>query len=289
MLTSLVTGNKLKNIRLSAPGFDPAATADKTLAIVLKNDGYCFCVGEGPNKNVLAVQAADWPEEQQKLHPSDRLSWLMQEEALPGKLYARVLVALESSRFTLVPTAVYQDGTGTDYYESVHKRSLDEQLNRDSLKHTEAELIYGLAYGLLGAVRLRFPSAGIRSLPGILTEYLYTKAAAAEQIIVLPRANRLLLWAYKKQKLQLLNSLYFETNEDVLYHCLNTRKQLGLDQAVVTLLETDVDQSSLTSLLAGQFNNCVSLSPGSELPIGFALAKLEKGAVADALALLCVS
>lgn len=278
----------MKNIRLNAPGFDPAATADKTLAIVLKNDGYCFCVGEGPNKKVVAVQAAPWPEEQRNLHPSERLSWLMQQEALPGKVYARVLVALSSKRFTLVPTAVYQDGTGTDYYESVHKRSLDEQLNRDSLKHTEAELIYGLAYGLLGAVRLRFPSASIRSVAGVMTEYLFTQAAA-DQIFVLVQGQDLLIWAYKKQKLQLLNCLYIETAEDVLYHCLNTRKQLGLDQAAVVLLETDNDQSRLQNLLAGQFSQCSSLHPGEELTIGFELAKLEKGAVAEALALLCVS
>ncbi len=289
MQTSPVTGNKLKNIQLSAPGFDPSATADKILAIVLKNDGYCFCIGEGAHKKVVAAQAAFWPEEQQKQHPSDRLAWLMQSEALVGKLYARVQVGLASYRFTLVPAAVYQDGTGTDYFESVHKRSLDEQLNRDSLKHTEAELIYGLAYGLLGAVRLRFPSAGIRSLAGVLTEYLFTKAVASEQLYVQMREKELLIWAYKKQKLQLLNSLYVETDEDVLYHSLNTRKQLGLDQAGICLLETGVDQKSLVNLLTAQFSHCVSLCPGEELALGFELAKLEKGALTDALALLCVS
>jgi len=279
----------LKNIRLSAPGFDPAATADKTLAIVLKNDGYCFCVSENNSKKLLAAQANDWPEEQLKQHPSDRLLWLLQQEALPGKLYARVVVALWSQRFALVPAAVYQDGTGTDYYERVHQRSLDEQLNRDSLKHTEAELIYGLAYGLLGAVRLRFPSAGIRSLPGMLTEYLYSKATAAETIFVSHKGNDLLLWAYKKQKLQLFNCLYVETAEDVLYHSLNTRKQLGLEHAELVLLENGEEQQALMQLLTSQFTVCGSLSPGEELTAGFEMAKLEKGALADALALLCVS
>jgi hypothetical protein len=279
----------LKNIRLTAPGFDPAATADKTLAIVLKNDGYCFCVGESASKNILAAQAGVWPEAQLNLHPNDRLLWLLQEEALPGKTYSRVVVALASSRFTLVPAAVYQDGTGTDYYESVHKRSLDEQLNRDSLKHTEAELIYGLAYGLLGAVRLRFPSASIRSLPGVLTEYLYGKSTSAETIFVQQNGPELLIWAYKKQKLQLLNCLYIETPEDILYHCLNTRKQLSLEQAGLVLLESGEDQSGLLKLLASQFSSCTTLSPGDELSAGFELAKRDKGAVATAFALLCVS
>jgi len=279
----------LKNIQLSAPGFDPAATADKTLAIVLKNDGYCFCVGESPAKNVLAAQAGEWPAEQLNQHPSDRLLWLLQQEALPGKLYARVIVALASSRFTLVPAAVYQDGTGTDYYESVHQRSLNEQLNRDSLKHTEAELIYGLAYGLLGAVRLRFPSAGIRSLPGVLTEYLFSKTTAPETIFVAQNGNSLFIWAYKKQRLQLFNCLYIETVEDVLYHSLNTRKQLGLEEAVLVLLENGTDQSALLKLLKQQFTICSSLSAGEELTAGFDMAKLEKGAISDALALLCVS
>lgn len=289
MPISLVTGNKLKNIRLTAPGFDPAATADKTLAIVLKNDGYCFCVAEGESKKVIAVQAAAWPNEQQKLHPSDRLSWLLQEEVLPGKIYAKVQLALASHRFTLVPTAVYQDGTGTDYYESVHKRSLDEQLNRDSLKHTEAELIYGLAFGLLGAVRLRFPSASIRSLPGILTEYLYTKAEAAETIFVQQNPQQLLIWAYKKQKLQLINALYVETDEDILYHSLNTRKQLGLEQAELVLLAGPADQSGLLKLLRTQFKQCTTLDLGDELGLAFDIAKLEKAAAAEAFALLCAS
>ena len=279
----------MKNIQLSAPGFDPAATADKTLAIVLKNDGYCFCVGESDTKKVLAAQAGEWPEAQLNQHPSDRLLWLLQQEAMPGKLYGRVLVALASRRFTLVPAAVYQDGTGTDYYERVHHRSLDEQLNRDNLKHTEAELIYGLAYGLLGAVRLRFPSAGIRSLPGVLTEYLFSKTTSPETIFVAQNGNDLLLWAYKKQKLQLFNCLYVETTEDVLYHSLNTRKQLGLEQAELVLLENGTDQSALLKLLKSQFTHCSSLSPGEELSAGFDMAKLEKGALSDALALLCVS
>lgn len=279
----------MKNIQLSAPGFDPAATADKTLAIVLKNDGYCFCVGESETKKVLAAQSGEWPEAQLNQHPSDRLLWLLQQEALPGKLYGRVVVALASQRFTLVPSAVYQDGTGTDYYERVHRRSLDEQLNRDSLKHTEAELIYGLAYGLLGAVRLRFPSAAIRSLPGVLTEYLYSKTTAAESLFVAHKGSELLIWAYKKQKLQLVNCLYVETAEDVLYHSLNTRKQLGLEQAALALLENGTDQGLLLKLLAGQFTQCSTLFTGEELITGFDMAKLEKGALSDALALLCVS
>ncbi|GEM_PF-1336984 len=289
MPTFPVTGNKLKTIRQTAAGFDSSATADKTLAIVLKNDGYCFCVSAAADRKLLAVQADAWTAEQQKLHPAERLQQLLQTEPLPGKVYSRILVALESIHYTLVPGAVYQEGTGTDYYECVLPRALDEQLGRDSLKRTEAELIYGLPFGLSSAVRLHFPSASIRALVGAMTEYLQSTTPGGEHLFIHYTEESLQLWAYSGQKLHLLNRFKATVQEDILYHCLNTAKQLGFDQPPLHLLRSNSDQSSLLKFLSPHFISCDLIQPGEELNDATGMARLEKAALSDALALLCVS
>lgn len=289
MPTSLETGNKLKKIRQTAAGFDSAATADKTLAIVLKNDGYCFCIADASGQHVLAVHADEWTAEQQAMHPTERLADLIKQESLTARFYSRVLVGVENHRFVLVPKAVYQDGTGTDYYETVFQRQSDEQLSRDSLARTEAELIYGLPFGLPAAIQLKFPACKSRSLISAYTEYLQSSVGTDNTLFIQVRGERLLLWAYQRQKLLLVNSYACQNEDDILFHCINLRKQLQLDGLVPVLLENGNDMSHLQKSLGEQFSQCQSLLPGQSLNESMGLGRLEKALLADAFTLLCAS
>lgn len=289
MPTSPETGNKLKKIRQTAAGFDPAATADKTLAIVFKNDGYCFCVADASAQHVFAVQADLWSDAQLAMHPTERLADLIKNESLTARFYSRVLVGVENNRFVLVPKAVYQDGTGTDYYETVFQRQSDEQLSRDSLNRTEAELIYGLPFGLPAAIQLKFPACKSRSLVSAFTEYLQSHVGNEHTLYIQLRAAHILLWAYSSQKLLLVNSYPYQTNDDILYHCINLRKQLQLDGIVPVLLENGSDMSELQKSLDEQFSQCQSLLLGQTLNESMGLGRLEKAIMADAFTLLCAS
>lgn len=196
------------------------AASDQTLAIVLTADGYSFCTG-GNNPFVLSRLFADvYPEGWHLWMPGEKFDWLQQQHPELKATYKRVHLAAESNRSTLLPSAVYREGTGTDYFELVFGKVENEQLHRNTLVPLQAELISALPVGFSTAAALHFQSLKVFTTEAVLAMrwQRQLQAQEAEQTFAYLQAQQLLVWQAKEQKWHLANRYEVTTAADVLYY-----------------------------------------------------------------------
>jgi len=290
MQTSLATGNKLEKLQKQVPGFDPGKTHEYTLAIVLKDDGYSFCIAQSSSLLAQQLVAAPWDKSLSNSHPTEKIQWLVKNYPQLSGWYDRVLFATDPARFTPVPTAVYQDGTGTDYFETVFRRESGEQLNRERLTQSEIELIYALPTGLSNSIRLQFPSASLRTIAGILSEHWQSSISTDSQFILWPDGDSLTIWVYKGKKLQYINRFFAPGTDDWLYHLLNVKKQLELEEFTLFTRSSGGGIDAREQVLRDFFGDLTTLSPGiSQIPETLELTPTEKHRFYEVLTLVCAS
>lgn len=208
--------------------------SEQILAIVLTADGYSFCTG-GNNPFVLGRLYADtYPENWHSWMPGEQFDWLQKQHPELKATYKRVHLAVESERSTLLPSTVYRDGTGTDYFELVFGRVENEQLHRDSLLPMQAELISAFPIGLSVAAGLHFQSLKLFSTEAVLAMrwQRQLKAELDEQAFVYLQGPKMLVWHAKEQKWHLANRYEVGAASDVLYYL----SLLGIGQATPIVL-----------------------------------------------------
>lgn len=218
MPTFLETGNNLERTDLHITAGKELAVKDLVLAIVLTADGYSFCTAGGNPFVLSRLFAASYPEKWQSWMPGEQFSWLQKEHPELKAAYKRIHIALESSRSTLLPTAVYREGTGTDYFELVFGRVENEQLHRDSLAQWQSELISAFPIGYSAAVALHFSQAKLFSTEAVMgMRWFRQLQELPEQLFVHLQHEQLLVWHFQNEKLQLANRYQVAAPADVLY------------------------------------------------------------------------
>lgn len=193
---------------------------EQTLAIVLTADGYSFCIG-GQNPLVLSrLYAGNYPENWHSLVPGEQFHWLKNQHPELKERYQQVHLGIESQRSTLLPSAVYREGTGTDYFELVFGKVDNEQLHRDSLLSMQAELISSFRIGQSNATALHFAAVKVFSMEALLAMrwQRQLKEEEPEQTFVHLQGQTMLVWHAKNQKWELTNRYAVAAATDVLYY-----------------------------------------------------------------------
>ena len=227
------------------------AASDQILAIVLTADGYSFCTG-GKNPFVLGrLYTDEYPEHWHRWMPGEQFDWLQKKHPELKLAYKRVHLAVQSNRSTLLPSAVYREGTGTDYFELVFGGVENEQLHRDSLLSIQTELISALPIGLATAASLHFRSLKVFSLEAVLAMRWQRSLQAdlAEQTFAHIQGNYLLVWHAKNQKWQHINRYEIGGSTDVLYYL----SLLGLSSDCPVVLSGNGALLSESHLLLGKY------------------------------------
>lgn len=220
MPTSLETGSNLENTNMYIAAGKQLLVNEQTLAIVLTADGYSFCTG-GQNPLVLSrLFSGSYPENWHSWMPGEQFDWLKNQHPELSTAYNQVHLGIESLQSTLLPSAVYREGTGTDYFELVFGRVDNVQLHRDSLLSAQTELISAFPIGLSTAAVLHFSSIKVFSLEALLAMrwQRQLRTDEPEQTFVHLQGQHMLVWQAKEQKWHMANRYKVTAATDVLYY-----------------------------------------------------------------------
>jgi hypothetical protein len=279
----------LKHIDIhTAAGKNNSQQAD-TLAIVLTNDGYSFCTANAKAPYQISRLVSDSnPVQWEHLSPAEQFDWLKTQHPELQNKFQRVIIAYDSPRCTLIPTAIYRDGTGTDYFELVFGPLQNEQLHRESLSALEFEVISAFPIGWLGATAMQFQEAKITTVAASMCQRL-TRANSGSKLNHLYlhiQANALSCWHYNGTQLQAHNRFFVATNEDILYYASLLAKQ-EVD-ALYYFGEGELCQKALP-LLLNYFNKVEVLPSENLIAFDAQLTTLDPADLQLLYACLCAS
>lgn len=234
---------------------------------------------------------ASYPEAWSGWSPAEQLDFMKATHDSLNKPYHQVKIACDRAKSTLLPTAVYKDGTGTDYFELVFGPIENEQLHRDSLASLEVDFISSFPMGWQGASQLHFPGARLMTVDAALSLQLARVARLdpVKQFFLKTTATHLSLWAFDGQQFCAYNRFKAETAEDALYYCLLFSQELAWTDVHLRVLGTTAAQDTSSELLAKHFKKVVPLEANQAIAFDPQLSQFDSSVIALLSACLCAS
>lgn len=281
----------MKQIHITTAAAKDADAKAQHLAIVLTDDGYSFCTASQAPYQIYEVLLAPYPKQWSALSPAEQWDYLKATHERLNKRYLQIKIACDSNKSTLLPTAVYQEGTGTDYFELVFGNVRNEQLHRDSLADLEVDFISAFPMGWQAASQLHFPSARLLSLNAALSQQFgrLARLEGSKQLFLSTTPNQLSVWAFDQQHLRAYNRFRAETPEDVLYYSQLLAQQLQWNDPSVQLLTKGEGAEKSIALLTQHFSEVRSLVENKAIAFDPQLSKLDAGTLQMLFACLCAS
>lgn len=260
-----------------------------TLAIVLTNGGYSFCTANAkPPFQISRLLSHSFPNHWEHLSPVEQFDWLKtQHKDLQGQ-FKRVFIAYDSPRVTLIPTAIYRDGTGTDYFELVFGPTQNEQLHRDSLSTLELEVISAFPIGWLGATAVQFHDVKVTTVAASVCQRLsrHNSGSKENRLYLHIQGNSLSCWQYNSSQLLAHNRFFVATGEDILYYANLLAKQEAHE--LFYFGDGDFCQKALPLLLS-YFNKVEVLQSENLIAFDAQLTTLDPADLQLLYACLCAS
>lgn len=173
------------------------------------------------------------------------LQAVLASEKLSGIQFSDVVFIHNQKEMVLVPSALYKEELDAVIIDTIHGDQVEYSINVDDVHQWELHNVYGTATEMVEVVLDKFPQARqVQYMTACLRGIFRTLNEDVRQWIklyVLPSCINLVV--LKGEQLQIANSFYYETPEDIIYHVLNVVDKYSMD-----LSEALVEVSGLLDL-----------------------------------------
>ncbi len=189
--------------------------------------------------------------------------------------YSSVCIAVNSSKFALIPSHFYQKELERDILALTCSINEEEVVFSDQLKYAETHIIYALDRPILAAIGDWFDGAklffGATAL--IESQLLKNKNNTEKIVTVNVRMHDYDIVVTETNRLIFFNSFHYQTSEDFIYFILFTFEQLGLNPENVSLkFAGEVDKTSPTYFITSKYIRNISYATrpdSNEFSYGF--------------------
>ncbi len=207
-------------------------TSIQKMSIRLRSDGFSLYIRD---KNDDLIEFKDYV-----FSETDSLNVLKQIKNTYINLQS-VEILIETDFYTLVPRHLFKIEESKQYMQLQHPNLRENaMIYYMQIGVEDALLLFDVDNSILAAFQQVFPHAAIQHhLFPLLNS---TKNIANDVVSVLIRDKSLDIIVFQQNKLKLVNSFHHQTEEDVIYHIMNT----------FHLLKLNYDQSHLEIIHATQ-------------------------------------
>lgn len=151
--------------------------------------------------------------------------------------FRRTTISFDGSNFTLAPEGFVVEGHEKELLLTDNSTDKAFEITVDRIEDANAKLITKLP-GVLNTLMLKFPGARMYPSAALFARYtLGQRKNTGNEFHVYTEPNFMLMIAFQKGEMKVVNHYGAQGNEDVLYHIANAAIRLGadLEQATVTL------------------------------------------------------
>ncbi len=217
------------------------------LLIEVSDEFYGFAAFDAVAKKVKA-----WVLYQAKANTSiteTELEYIQNEQPWLHYFYTKTTIVDCDARNSLLPKALYSDGKHTT--QLMYGVQATDILLKDDITVFDAVNLYSISNEVYHLFQANFANAIWKHKQSLL---LKQTASSEPCLTVTIKFHSIFIAAAQHNKWILLQRKQYQTPEDVLYHILNTIKQLGFDEENTSvILEGMVEEKSALASLLHQY------------------------------------
>lgn len=246
------------NFDITEYNFSRKDTDQYQLSILYGMDSFAYIIQDA-KEQVVALKEYYWPDGKQKV------AFLEEDEKLHFN-YRQIKVAFSKGVFCMVPQRLFQEEEKATYLGHLSKIRRSGNILSDNISQHQAELVYEVEETAMREMDRYFNRAPKKNLHTILLEAMRSHAATQHSYHVAVHVfqKQMLVYAFDRTNLMLLNAFQYSSAQDFLYYILLVYEQMGFKTADVPLYMAGriLEDSDIYRLLVRYIRNLTFLSPG---------------------------
>ena len=209
---------------------DINSTENYELSIQVSPDGLSFCLLDSIRNKFILIRS--FGAEENKYFNADKISELLLKDDFLTKRYKKVHCVMPSSKFTLVPTPLFDPGKKVEYFTFNHTMKDDHIVLVDKISDPDAFLVFSVSRSISELINSVYPGVYPHHHIKLLLDHTSTirKRVNGNYIHVHVERDFFNLIIFNNNILKFCNSFAYRNISDILYYVLNAFKNLDIKQ-----------------------------------------------------------
>ncbi len=212
-------------INFTDPGFNPEYTADK-LIIILNQNTFSYAVRSAATQKLVRLSSGNQLSELFK--PRDQANEL-------ALTYQKVIVAVETDSFCLIPDAVFTPENLLEYAAFLSVKETDLILT-DQIENRNNTVIFTFPEDLLLQLETKFKTTEIKFAPKGWIKEVFKAQFSGPNLYLYLGENQLQLLFPALENIRFYNSFDCSTSDELIYFTALVAQQLKLKPEATTLI-----------------------------------------------------
>jgi hypothetical protein len=209
---------------------DINSTENYELSIQVSPDGLSFCILDSIRNKFVMIRS--FGAEENKYFSAGKIHELLLKDDFLTKRYKKVFCVMPSSKFTLVPAALYDPGKKDEYFTFNHNLEEDNIVLIDKIGDPDAFLVFSASRSISEVINSVYPGVHPYHHIKLLLDHTSSirKSANGSYIHVHVERDFFNLIVFNTNLLKFCNSFTYRNISDILYYVLNAFKNLSIKQ-----------------------------------------------------------
>ena len=209
---------------------DINSTENYELSVQISPDGLSFCLLDSIRNKFVLVRS--FGADENKYLSADKISELLRNDDFLTKRYKKINCIVPSSKFTLVPTPLYDPAKKDEYFSFNHILEEDNIVLSDKTSDPDAFLVFSVSKPIIELINRFYPGVYPHHHIKLLLEHTSAirKRVNGNYIHAHVERDFFNLIVFNNNILKFCNSFAYRNISDILYYVLNAFKNLGIKQ-----------------------------------------------------------
>ncbi|MVN23176.1 DUF3822 family protein [Mucilaginibacter arboris] len=213
-------------INYSDPGFNPVHTADFQLMVILSQDTFSYAVRHPATQRLVSVSTDN---------PLTELFELQNNLGLLTSSYQKVVVAVETPSFCLVPNAIFTPDNLLDFAAFLSVKEADVILT-DEIENGQNKVIFTFDEGLVQKLAAHFNTTKIEFAPKSWIKTVIQAELPGQNLYLMIEKDQLQVLYPERKNVRFYNQFSCSSIDELVYYTALVAEQLKLKPQETALI-----------------------------------------------------
>ncbi len=222
----------MKNFFVFTEGFSKSKTVSYILSLQIDKYGYSYAIIDPAGAKYAAVNHHSFDKKIADKSITEKAESMLKEDLFLSKNYRSVFFSVADSKSTLIPKDFFDKKQIKKYFTINHILDDYEELHFNYIKKIDTYNIFSMPSDLTTLMINKFPEIIFVHHNNVFITDLVTRAENLKfklpYIQINVNSKSFDIGIYKDNKFQMINTYYFDNENDFIYYVLNTINQYDI-------------------------------------------------------------
>ena len=221
---------------------DINSTENYEISIELSLDSLSFCILDTIRNKFILLRS--FQPENNRCYTCEEISEIISKDDFLTKKYKKVNIVVPSSKFTLIPSPLFDPGKKDEYFSFNHTSPESSIILNNKLNDPDSFLVYALSLPLNNLLKTLWPGVHpFHHLKPLIDHISGIRRNSGDNYIhIHVERDFFNLIYYDNNTLKFCNSFNYRNISDILYYIMNLFKSMNIKQEETVWLSGQTEQ-----------------------------------------------